>query len=64
MVASQKRAGGDSVHVVVCWWFWWSEVKVSRGIKPSPHNGLEPAPLTLEALVAQYLHGSKRIFSN
>jgi hypothetical protein len=42
----------DSVNVVVCWWLWL-KVKVSRGIKPSPHNGLEPAPLTSEALVAQ-----------
>jgi hypothetical protein len=47
-------AGGDSVNVVVYWWLC-SKVKVSRGIKPSPLNGLEPASLTSEALVAQYL---------
>jgi hypothetical protein len=59
MVASQKQHGGgggvDSVNVVVCWWLWF---KVRRGIKPCPHNGLEPAPHTSEALVAQCLYGS------
>jgi hypothetical protein len=55
MVASQKMLGGDSVTAVMCWWLC-SKVKVSRGIKPSPHNGLEPAPLISEGLVAQYLH--------
>ncbi len=54
MVASQKMARGDSVNVLVCW-SSCSKVKVSKGIKPSPPNGLEPAPLTSEALVAQYL---------
>jgi hypothetical protein len=49
--------GGYGVTVVVCWWLC-SKVKVSTGIKPSPHNGLEPAPLTSEALVAQYLYGT------
>ncbi len=44
MVALQKLAGGDSVNVVVCWWLC-SKVKVSRGIKPFPCNGLEPALL-------------------
>jgi hypothetical protein len=56
MVASQKLEGGDSVNVVVVCWWSCSKVKVSRGIEPSPHNGLEPAPRTSVALVAQYLH--------
>jgi hypothetical protein len=56
IVASQKLAGGDSVNVAMCWWLC-SKVKASRWIKPSPH-WLESAPLTSEALVAQYLHGS------
>jgi hypothetical protein len=29
----------------------WSKVKVSIGLKPSPPSGLEPVPLTSEALV-------------
>jgi hypothetical protein len=45
------------VNTVVCWWLC-SKVKVNRGIKPSSHSGLEPAPLTSEAAVAQYLHGT------
>jgi hypothetical protein len=50
----QKLAGGNSVIVVMCRWYC-SKVKVSRGIKPSPPNVLEPVPLTL---AAQYLHVS------
>jgi hypothetical protein len=60
MVASQKMARGDSVNVVVCW-LLCSKGNVSKGITPSPPNGLEPASCTSEALVAQlcqYLHGS------
>ncbi len=39
MNASHKMARGDSVNVAVCW-LLCSKVKVSRGIKPSPPNGL------------------------
>ncbi len=56
MIASQKMARGDSVNVVVCW-LLCSKGNISKGIKPSPPNWLEPAPLTSEASVAQYLHG-------
>jgi hypothetical protein len=48
MVASKKLVGGDlASNCGVLGWLC-SKVKVSRGSKPSPHNGLEPAPLTSE----------------
>jgi hypothetical protein len=58
--ASQKQqcGGGAMASMLWCARSCGRKVKVSRGIKPSPHNGLEPAPLTSEALVAQYLYGS------
>jgi hypothetical protein len=63
MVASQKLTGGDSAIVVMCWW-QCSKVKICKGIKPSSLKGFEPAPFTLEALAAQYLHGSLSILIN
>ncbi len=56
MVASQKLAWGDFVNVVVCRCGGVLRSKSVGELNLLPTNGLEPASLTSEALVAQYLH--------
>jgi hypothetical protein len=53
MVATQKQWWGAKASMLWCAGGCGLRSKSVWGIKPSLHNGLEPAPLTREALVAQ-----------